>query len=180
MRGPDKIMLIRHGEKPEIPPPNGVAENGAQDDHSLIVRGWERAGALVTFFVAPTRPGIGKPGTVFAAGTSEDAAIPADIAGSLRPQETVGPLCRKLGLEPTTAIAVGDEEDLIESLRSTTGTVLVSWEHKHIPIIAAGFISDPPEWGDRFDAVWILDKQPDETYKLSIADQDLLDGDAPA
>jgi hypothetical protein len=177
MTGPDKMMLIRHGEKPEIPPPSGVTENGAQDEHSLIVRGWQRAGALVTFFTAPTRTGIGRPDTVFAAGTTEDAAIPADIAGSLRPQETVGPLCRKLSLAAVNTIAVGDEEGLIDSLRSTAGTVLVSWEHKHIPIIAAGFITDPPAWGDRFDVVWILDQQPDGTYKLSIADQDLLDGD---
>jgi broad specificity phosphatase PhoE len=177
---PDKIMLIRHGEKPLTPPPAGVAEDGSQDEHSLLVRGWQRAGALVGFFSAPIRTGIARPNAVFASGTTEDPSIAADIAKSLRPQETVVPLCRKMDLAAITAIAVGDEEHLIESIRSTAGTVLVSWEHKHIPSIAAGFVTNPPDWGDRFDAVWILDRQPDGSYKLSILNQDLLDGDTPA
>ena len=180
MATPNKIMLIRHGEKPVTPPPNGVTEDGTQDEHSLVVRGWQRAGALVGFFSAPTRTGIAEPRTIFASGTTEDPSIPADIAKSLRPQETVSALCRKMGLAAITAITVGDEERLIESIRSTSGPVLVSWEHKHIPSIAAGFMNNPPDWGDRFDAVWILDLQPDGSYKLSIVNQDLLDGDAPA
>ena len=51
---PVKIMLIRHGEKPPpLGPPKGIKEDGREDDHSLIVRGWQRAGALTTYFCYP-------------------------------------------------------------------------------------------------------------------------------
>jgi len=45
-----KIMIIRHAEKPEHHGPRGVDENGNEDKESLTVRGWQRAGALVQFF----------------------------------------------------------------------------------------------------------------------------------
>jgi hypothetical protein len=177
---PDKIMIIRHAEKPENPGPSGVQEDGTTDKHSLIVRGWQRAGALTTFFAKPVRAGIATPATLFAAATSGDPTIPADEAKSLRPQETILTLGRKLGLTPNVTIAVGQEATLIPTLRACTGIVLVAWEHKHIPIIAAGFVPNPPAWGDRFDAVWVLDHQANGTYQFSIVNQDLLDGDVPA
>jgi hypothetical protein len=177
---PNKIMLIRHGEKQENGGPIGVREDGTSDKHSLIVRGWQRAGALTPFFAKPARVGIATPATLFAAATSDDATIPDDEAKSLRPQETILTLGRKLAVAPNVTIAVGQEATLIPALRACDGVVLVAWEHNHIPIIAAGFVQDPPAWGDRFDAVWVLDRQPDGTYQLSIVNQDLLDGDVPA
>ena len=46
-----KIMLVRHAEKPgEPPPPHGVDPAGEKDKDSLIVRGWQRAGALACLF----------------------------------------------------------------------------------------------------------------------------------
>jgi hypothetical protein len=48
---PQKIMFIRHGEKPER---SGVAvgidQNGNEDKESLTVRGWQRAGAIDSIF----------------------------------------------------------------------------------------------------------------------------------
>ena len=55
---PTTIMLVRHAEKPTTPPPKGVDENGADDKNSLIVRGWQRAGALTPFFRTPWVEGI--------------------------------------------------------------------------------------------------------------------------
>jgi hypothetical protein len=180
MASPDKIMLIRHAEKPASPPPAGVNENGDADKHSLIVRGWQRAGALVEFFENPARPGISRPATIFAATISNDATIDPDDSKSLRPAETVAPLVAKSGAIFRNDIPVGAEGQAIDAIKMCRGVVLVSWEHKRIPTIAAGFIANPPVWGDRFDAVWILDQQPDGSYVLSIVNQDLLSGDLPS
>jgi hypothetical protein len=178
MAGPDKIMLIRHAEKPVNPPPDGVNEDGLNDTHSLIVRGWQRAGALITYFARPTVAGIVTPNIAFAAGTSDGSGdVDPEEAKSLRPQQTIVPLCRKLGMDLNSDIPVGSENDLIAAVRNATGNVLIAWEHKHIPIIAGGFIENPPQWGDRFDAVWILDRQQDGSYRLSVTNQNLLDGD---
>ncbi|MGX7000321.1 hypothetical protein [Caballeronia sp. KNU42] len=50
-----KIMVIRHGEKPAgTTPPCGVTTEGEQDAQSLLVAGWTRAGALAVLF-APAR-----------------------------------------------------------------------------------------------------------------------------
>lgn len=179
MASPEKIMLIRHAEKPVLPPPAGVNENGDADQQSLIVRGWQRAGALVGFFEKPTRPGISRPTTIFAAAISNDVTIDPDDAKSLRPAETVAPLVAKSGATFRNDIPVGAEDQAINAIKMCQGVVLVSWEHKHIPTIAAGFIANPPAWGDRFDAVWILDRQPDGSYMLSIVNQDLLSEDRP-
>jgi hypothetical protein len=180
MAGPPiKIMLIRHAEKPKDGP-LGVQEDGTNDKHSLIVRGWQRAGALTTFFAKPTRAGIATPTAIFASATTDDAAIPKEQASSLRPQETVRTLGRKLGINPNATIAVGQEAQLIPAIRACDRIVLAAWEHEHIPIIAGGFMQKPPDWGDRFDAVWVLDRQSDATFVLTIVNQDLMDGDTPA
>ena len=180
MAGPDKIMLIRHAEKQVVPPPAGVNEDGATDKHSLIVRGWQRSGALVEFFINPTRSGISTPATIFAAATTDDPEIDPDDSKSRRPVETVAPLAAKSGATFHDGIPVGAEDKVIDAIKTCQGVVLVSWEHKSVPTIAAGFIANPPAWGDRFDVVWILDKQPDESYSLSIVNQNLLSGDQTA
>ena len=114
MPAPDKIMIIRHAEKPETPPPAGITANGATDEHSLIVRGWQRAGALVSFFTHPSTPGIGVPTYVYAA--KFDAADD-DNGHSMRPIETVTPLAEKLAMsDPSFSLnvnfAVGQESAL--------------------------------------------------------------------
>ena len=61
---PTKIMIIRHGEKPLDSPkkkgPWGVQLDGQESAKSLIVPGWQRAGALNAFFApyqaTPTNP----------------------------------------------------------------------------------------------------------------------------
>lgn len=180
MPNPPKIMFIRHAEKPDNPPPSGVNEDGKDHQHSLTVRGWQRAGALVPFFMEPRRPGIATPATIFGAGTSDDPAVDPDVSKSLRAQETVAPLAAKSGVPFVTNIPVGEEAQAIEAIKACDGVVLVAWEHKRIPRIAAGFLANPPTWGDRYDAVWVLDRQPDGSYGLSIVNQDVLPGDAPA
>lgn len=175
-------MIIRHAEKPVDPPPHGVNENGEEDKYSLSVRGWQRAGALIRFFEDPYRDGIEKPQQIFAAGAAHgDADVEEKDAKSQRPSETVLPLARKLGMEVDTSVPVGSEDELIETLKILNGIVLVAWEHKRIALIARGFVPDAPEWeGDRYDAVWVLERTPNGDYEFTIVNQDLLDGDAGA
>src|SRR4051794_33031284 len=95
-----RIMFIRHAEKPSTPPPpHGVSADGDHDNQSLMVQGWQRAGALATLF-APTQGGLQSPlltapQLIYAAGpTSGD---PGDGSASERPLQTVTPLAAKLG-----------------------------------------------------------------------------------
>jgi hypothetical protein len=177
--GPQKIMLIRHAEKPNDGPPFGVKEDGTVNKHSIVVRGWQRAGALVQFFANPTHRKIATPAVIFAATTTDSSEVKPDDAKSLRPQETIGPVAAKLGCPRNAKISVGDEPRLIAALRRTPGVVLVAWEHKRIPAIASAFASVPQEWGDDvFDVVWVLDRRPDGAYDFSVVQQNLLFGDS--
>ena len=46
-----KIMIIRHAEKPpDSGGPFGVTAGGEKDAESLIIQGWQRAGALACLF----------------------------------------------------------------------------------------------------------------------------------
>lgn len=178
MAGPDKIMLIRHAEKPEDSTPAGVREDGTANKHSIIVRGWQRAGALVAFFAKPSHPKIATPNAIFAAATTDDPAVKPEDAKSLRPQETATPLAARLGLRVNTSVPVGQETTLISALQQTPGIVLVTWEHKRIPTIAAAFGRVPDSWGEAFDVVWVLDRLSDGSYAFSVVNQDLLAGDS--
>ncbi len=84
---PSKIMIIRHGEKPGKTGPVDVTLDGQPGGgKSLIVAGWQRAGALNAFLApyntSPASP-IEKPGCIYAA---------APTGESQRPCETVTPL----------------------------------------------------------------------------------------
>ena len=176
---PLKVMIIRHAEKqPDEPPPYGVNEAGDADKHSLTARGWQRAGALIEFFASPSLP-IVTPDVIYAAAAETDESA-GDESKSLRPQETVTPLARRLGLAVNARFLVGEEAALANEIESQAGFVLVAWEHKHIPLICAALKAQSPGvWPeDRFDAVWILTRG-DCGYNFREVRQSLLDGDAP-
>jgi broad specificity phosphatase PhoE len=180
---PGKIMFIRHGEKPVIEPPPGITEDGVADKHSLIVRGWQRAGALAHFFAVPTSSGVAMPGTIYASGVGGASVVVdgEDVSKSLRPQQTAAPTAEKLGLRLITEFFVGQEAALATDIRTRAGIVLVAWEHKHIPIIANALKSNAPSsWpDDRFDVAWILDyQQGADRYAFTQINQSLLSGDA--
>ena len=144
------IMIIRHAEKPPespaAPPPFGVTPDGAQDDRSLSVRGWQRAGALVSFFV-PSRPvpsSIKAPQFIYAVKVDGDDEKPRDAAGirigtkGKRTQQTIAPIAEKLGAAVTLNFAFdkGDEVAMITSAMACPGAVLICWVHENIPRIA--------------------------------------------
>jgi hypothetical protein len=184
MPAPEKIMIVRHAEKPEAPPPAGVSADGATSKHSLVVRGWQRAGALVPFFTRPSAPGVSVPNHVYAAkfdAADEDGGL------GMRSIETVTPLAEKLGqCDPSFGLnvkfAVGEEDALLADVESRGGTVLIAWEHHHISKIAAKLSSDAPsEWpGSRFDLVWVFLRAANNSYIFSQVPQLLLAGDQEA
>jgi hypothetical protein len=174
---PSKIILIRHAEKqpddPPGPPPYGVNADGKKKRRSLTVRGWQRSGALVPFFCAP-KPPVETPGFIYASAVTDDN----DDTNSRRPQETVTPLARRLGIEIDISYAIGQEAQLATDIQSRSGVVLVAWEHKHIPLLATALnTSAPATWpDDRFDVVWILTAESGAYFFASV-DQSLLQGD---
>jgi broad specificity phosphatase PhoE len=117
-----KIMLIRHAEKPAgSGGASGVAIDGTEDPESLTVRGWTRAGALVGLF-APTHgrsqsADLETPRLAYASGLGKHSM-------SLRPQETITPLCEKLGLTINTDYRKDEVDEVADDAMSHDGPVL--------------------------------------------------------
>ena len=173
-----RIMLIRHAEKPDDED-DGVNAKGDPEKHDLIVRGWQRAGALVQFFANPRDPNgpIERPATIFATG-------PSPGNESKRPLHTVTPLKQLLGITIDSTISVGSEQDLVDKAAACDGAVLISWHHEKIPVIANLIQQNktaPQKWpDDRFDVVWIFTRAAaNAPWTFSQAPQLLLSGDSP-
>ena len=179
----NKIMVIRHAEKPSDDGSiEGVTAVGEKDKHELIVRGWQRSGALVRFF-APlhgvTDPRLAQPRTIFASKVD-------DASKSLRPQHTVLELATVLG--PTAQFVLdyskGKEDKLVEAAIGANGPVLIAWEHEAIPKIANHILGNkttvPQTWpGSRFDLVWVFDlADGSSAWSFAQVAQQLLSGDS--
>jgi broad specificity phosphatase PhoE len=174
---PERIMFIRHAEKPDEGK-DGVAADGSLDAESLTVRGWQRAGALIAFFCAQPKM---RPDAIFASGIGHGSK-------GKRSAETVTPLAAKLNENRPVAFHAkhlkDDIQPLMDQVLSLEDTVLVCWEHKHIPELAAllsGAPRVPKIWPDnRFDLVWIFDRAG-AGWSFSQILQRLLpeDGDEP-
>jgi hypothetical protein len=178
------IFIIRHGEKPDTPPPYGVDVDGNQNEHSLLPRGWERAGALATLF-APSggqfRTGLKTPTQLIAPdyGSAKNDAIH-------RTHETILPLEQLLGLNVDTPFSEGNEAELGKSVADAqTGITLICWEHKAIHLIANNIPTPsgtkiPQSWPEgRFDVVWSFAFDTSSgTYAFDQIPQLLLAGDS--
>jgi hypothetical protein len=167
------LYIIRHAEKPDGKTPSatgpGLTHLGEENPESLVILGWERAGAWAALFGA----GFGgddylQPGAVYAAdpnSTSEDPKV------SRRPYETVLALAQRIKLgKPNTSFAKGQEKPLVAALLDLSGVVLVAWEHKAIikdilprlPVSNQGDL--PTHWsGKRFDVVLRFDRAAGST-----------------
>jgi hypothetical protein len=151
------ILIIRHAEKPgESWPGPGFKPDGTSDGKSLVIRGWQRAGAWSALF------GGCLGGADFPQPTAIYAANPTSTAGddpSQRPFQTIKPLAARLTLTPIVKFSLGAEQDLVAEILGLAGVVLVSWEHKAIaktilPAIAGAqaLPGMPKKWdGTRFD-----------------------------
>ena len=180
-----RVMIIRHAEKPDVDSKgkhHGVRPDGVQSEESLTVRGWQRAGAISFLFgsaeVAQSR-GLSVPQHLYA---SDPEKAHKAGSSSRRPQQTLIPLARRLELIISTDWLTGQEADLCRDALTKPGTSLISWQHELIPAIAAaipgGNIPQTRTWDDaRFDLVWVFDLLPDGTYSFKEFHQALLSGD---
>jgi hypothetical protein len=170
------ILIIRHAEKPdgEATGP-GLTHKGKTDSNSLVIDGWQRAGAWTALF----GNGMGRvqypaPQAVYAADpdSSGDGSDP-----SRRPYETVLALAERIGLaKPDTTFAKGQEKPLVDALLGLAGVVLVAWEHKAIisdilPRIPVSNPHDlPTHWpGKRFDVVLRFDRAAGDSEFRSLS-----------
>ena len=178
-----KIMIVRHGEKPDKDASiHGVDPEGERDKNELSPQGWQRSGALVRFFNPLnsqfSNPALAKPNAVF-------AAAPSDHVKSERSLNTVKAVADSLRLHIDLKYTKGDEEALVHNVLATDGVVLIAWEHKSILAIANLILghdkSSPQKWPDsRFDLVWVFDQQPHpRVWKFTQVPQLLLPGDSP-
>jgi hypothetical protein len=176
---PSRIMLIRHAEKPDGAA-LGVTKDGAQDDEELIVRGWQRSGALVRFFAprsAEVDAHLAQPKAIFASAVAKHSS-------SLRPQHTVLALAELLGLTLDLSCQKSEVTNLAAAVLKADGPVLIAWEHEMIPAIVNAIVGDsktcPQLWdGTRFDMVWVLDRKTTENgWDFSQVPQLLLPGDS--
>ncbi|MDX8437746.1 hypothetical protein RFN25_30550 [Mesorhizobium abyssinicae] len=176
------IMIIRHAEKP-LPgnPALGVDEFGQEDDKSLTVRGWQRAGALASLFFSPPAS-LRVPKAIVASGV-----IKKDGTGSRsrRPLQTVTPLAQRLLIEPDTRNSKGQESEAAEDIIKQSAPVLVCWQHESIPALARSIVGyaqiTPDGWDDEdYSSMWLLSLS-DESQKWSFeaAQEFLLPGDHP-
>ncbi len=170
---PTKILMIRHAEEHATP---GFTAEGQTQNHSLTVRGWQRAGALAQFFRTRGASGM-VPDVVFASGIGSDSE-------SHRPHQTVAPLVevmrQKDKISYCDAFLKLDADGLMADVMTRTGTVLIAWEHSRIPDNVAALPNAPKvpsEWpADRYDLVWILVRN-DKGWTFDQVPQHLLVGD---
>jgi hypothetical protein len=122
------LLIIRHAEKPgEGFRGSGFTEQGDEDIKSLVIRGWQRAGAWAILF------GSGRGGADYPTPSIIYAAAPGDQENhgpSHRP--AVAPLGAKLGLTVNTEHGLGAETNLMREVLGRSGTVLICWEHHAI------------------------------------------------
>jgi hypothetical protein len=183
----DKIMLIRHAERPSPDKTfRGVNLEGQKDKESLTVRGWQRAGALARFF-APRENhfvhlALARPKTLYACkAAAEDP--------SLRPQHTLLPLAELLNAESQAGSNVefnrdyfyGQEAALVRHVLAAPGPALIAWKHPTIHLIANAILGDnttaPQYWPfERVDLVWVFDRRCG-AWTFTQAPQLLLAGD---
>ena len=139
---PNKILIMRHAEKPD-----------AAGDIHLAPKGLARAQHLETYIPAT----FGRPLSLFATKKSPD---------SNRPWETIEPLSRSIGVDIDDSFADREYEALAAKIltdpKYQNALVLICWHHEKIPKLALalgappGSVPDP--WSPNvYNLILVLD-----------------------
>ncbi len=151
--GPDQVVLIRHGHKdrprPEKPIDYNLSETGLLQSLQL--------GRMIPACLQAGRPlHLGSYG--FEAASGKNA----------RSYQTLVPLAVATGANITVfPEADRDSEALGLQIRRQSrydgGVLVLAWEHRHLPLLAAGlgWAGMPPVDDDDFDSLWVLRYGPD-------------------
>jgi hypothetical protein len=146
---PNRILLMRHGEKPDDP-----------RDPDLAVAGRVRAEMLALYIPAT----FGKPDFVFAGAVKRR---------SVRAYLTMRPLCDAIGVELDASFKSDEYRDLAKRLHSdavfTNKLVVVCWSHGELPALANALKARPGDYPDPWD---------DSVFNL-ILQLDYREADAP-
>ena len=132
-----RIVLIRHGEKPD-------------DGDNLSCAGFNRSVKLPD--VIKSKFGIPDYVYVPAPGTGKQTK-------NCRMLQTAVPLAVKYNLTINTNYTVDQSDKLASAVEKNKGTVLIVWEHKELVSIAAelGVKKSLLSWDDNdFDSIWII------------------------
>jgi hypothetical protein len=164
--GPARVMIVRHGEKPDTGP-------------DLNERGYQRANALPDFFKTnPALTQYGPPAAVY-------AAAPAKPGGSRRSIETCTPTAQALGLTVNQSYTSDDTQaaasNVLADGQLAGKAALFCWEHNAIPDLAKalGSTDAPDSWEDDvYDRVWVIDYQDGQAIDFKNLPQHLLPGDS--
>jgi hypothetical protein len=132
-----RIILIRHGEKPEV-------------GDNLSCKGFNRALKLAN--VLYSRYGLPDHIYVPAPGLGKETK-------NCRMIQTILPFAIKNNQDINTKFKVDETSELAEALKSQRGNVFVVWEHVQLQSIvkSLGVTAELPEWGSSdFDSIWIV------------------------
>lgn len=154
--GEQKIVLIRHGEKPAL----GLGQ--------LDCQGLNRALALPEVL----RAKFGKPDFVFASDPHDKKPDDGGVFNYVRPLLTIAPTAIQAGLPIDSSFGFEDIEGLRRELaapRYANALVFVAWEHKKledlVKAMLAGAGADTaqvPRWrGKDFDSIYVVTMKRD-------------------
>jgi hypothetical protein len=163
---PAQILIIRHAEKPD-------------EGSKLSLAGRERAAALAPYFLGNDELlQFGPPVAIYAQAQKH-------ASSSLRPIETVEPLAAAIHIKINDSFERDDFAAMVEEIlhnKTYDGhTVLICWEHKVIPQIAAKFgaATASDKWpGAVFDRTWVLTLKDGHGYAFEDLPQQLMFGDS--
>jgi hypothetical protein len=133
---PDRIIIIRHGEKP------AVGDN-------LSCKGKNRALQLPNVLFAK----FGVPDHTYVPSLKEGGST-----NHARMLQTVTPFAVKYNLQINSGFGEADVKNVAADVLKRSKTVLMVWDHSQIQALAQSLgASNAPKWdGNDFDSIWII------------------------